>query len=187
MNLRRLLVAAPLALLVAILAHVAGFGTTHELGGERGLTLLLSALAALGGLAGAAAFAAALGRPADLADVVRQLRGALPGSGEIVPFAGVLFGGSLVAFWSLELLEGHGPLAALWVLPVAAVLAVGTAWTVRAATRWLARAGLAFAAFARELQVGLALLFAPLEARYVRAHARSRYGTRRGRAPPQQA
>jgi hypothetical protein len=187
MNLRRLLVAAPLALLVAVLAHLAGFGTSHELGGERGLTLLCSALAALGGLAGAAAFAAALGRPRGLADVARELRGALPGSGEIAPFAGVLFGGSLLAFWSLELLEGHGPLAALWVLPVAALLALGTAWTVRVATRWLARAGLAFAAFAREVQLGLAVLFAPIEARYVRAVARSRCGSRRGRAPPQQA
>ena len=187
MNLRRLLVAAPLALLVAVLAHLAGFGTSHELGGERGVALLLSALAALGGLAGVAAFGAALGRPTGLAGVVRQLRAALPGSGEIAPFAAVLFGGSLLAFWSLELLEGHGPLAALWVLPVAAVFALATAWTVRAATRWLAEAGLAFAAFARDVHAGLAVLFAPLEARSVRAHARSRYGSRRGRAPPQQA
>jgi hypothetical protein len=187
MNLRRLLVAAPLALLVAVLAHLAGFGTSHELGGDKGLTLLYSALAALGGLAGAAVFAAALSRPARLADVARRLRAILPGSGELAPFAGVLFGGSLVAFWSLELLEGHSPLTALWVLPVAAIIALGTAWTVRAATRWLARAGLAFAAFASELHVGLALLFAPVDARYVRAHARSRGSSRRGRAPPQQA
>ncbi len=187
MNLRRLLVAAPLALLVAVLAHLAGFGTAHELGGEQGATLLFSALGALVALAGVAALAVALGRPASVGQAVRQLRDELPGSGEIGPFAAWLFGGALLSFWSLELLEGHGPLAAVWVVPVAGALALGTALAVRAVTRWLAHAGLALAALAQHVDLGIAPHFARLEAYGSRIEARATRGSHRGRAPPRLA
>ena len=187
MTLRRLLVAAPLAMLVAVLAHVAGFGADHVLGGQQGLTLFCSALGALFALAAAATLTVARARPRSLAEAARGLRAALPGAGELGPFAAWLFGGALAAFWGLELLEGHGPLAALWVVPVAASLALATAVAVRATTRWLAGAGLALAALARETSLGLAPRFVRIEARGLAFQARPRCRSRRGRAPPRLA
>jgi hypothetical protein len=184
MTLRRLLITAPLALLVAVLAHLAGFGAGHELGGDHGASLISSALAALFALAAAATLAAALGQANSPADVLAELRRALPGSGEVLPFAGWLFGGSLPAFWGLELLEGHGPFGAGWLLPVAAVAALAMALAVRLVTRWLAEAGMALAALSESLTLGPAARLAPLEIRSLSAAQRLARGTRRGRAPP---
>jgi hypothetical protein len=184
MTLRRLLVTAPLALLVAVFAHLAGFGTGHELGGDHGASLISSALAALFALAGAGALAAALGRADSPADVAAELRRALPGSGELLPFAAWLFAGSLPAFWGLEVLEGHGPFGAGWMLPAAALAALGVALAVRLLTGWLAQAGLALAALAAAVGLAVAPRLAPLEIRSLSAAQRLARGTRRGRAPP---
>ena len=187
MTLRRLLVAAPLALLVAFLAHLAGFGTDHVLGGQPGVALLCSALGALFALAGGATLTVALGRPRSLGEAADELRGMLPGAGDVVPFAAWLFGGAVVAFWSLELLEGHAPLGALWIVPVAALLALGAAAVSRAVVRWLARAGLSLAKLADEIPLGSSPRFVRLEARSLAVPHLPRRGSRRGRAPPRLA
>jgi len=184
MTLRRLLVAAPLALLVAVLAHLAGFGTDHVLGGQHGFTLLCSALGALFALAGSATLTVALGRPRSFGEAAQGLRGALPGAGELVPFTAWLAGGALAAFWGLELLEGHAPFASLWVVPIASLLALAVAAAARAATRWFARAGLALATLAREIALGIGPRSVRLEARSLTVHTRPRRGSRCGRAPP---
>jgi len=186
MTLRRLPVAASLALLVAVLAHWAEFGTEHVLGGKHGATLLYSALAALIALALGAAFGVALGGPAagGSSAAAARLRAALPGGGELGPFAAWLFGGALSAFAGLELLEGHAPAAATWILPLAALAALGTAWLGRVATRWLAVAGLALAALGGELARALGPRLAPIEIRLTPAGSPGRRGARRGRAPP---
>ncbi|HMD03410.1 MAG TPA: hypothetical protein VKG44_10655 [Candidatus Baltobacteraceae bacterium] len=187
MTSRRLLTALPLALLVAVLAHFAGFGTSHALGGPHGEALIFATLAALTGSALLALLRSALGATGgrrSAAAAIADLRAAVPAAGEILPFSAWLLGGALTTFWALELLEGHALQSGLWVVPVAALVALGVAGAVRAATRWLAHAGLALATLCRPGWIGATTLFFRFESAVPASCPRLAGDAHRGRAPP---
>jgi hypothetical protein len=187
MALRRVLVTAPLAVLVALTAHVAGFGGDHVLGGVHAAGLLalgvggsiLLAILALGwvGLT-----------ETDAGRAERALRAMLPARGGIFPAALVLGVSGSIVFACGELLEGHLPPVTLGSLLAITASAVVIAAVARGLARWLAAGGVALASLiplarrpsaapARAAERADALLAPPSQAR----------GARRGRAPPHSA
>jgi len=189
MTLWRLPLAIALATCVALMAHLAGFGTTHALGGTHGAELAEAALAALAllFLAGVLFIAFATSRRLTHVEAVRLLRSALPGPGGLASQVAVLaIGGSLV-FGSLELLEGHTPVTAGWVLLLLPLAALAVALTARFLIERIAGLGLKLAALAGESAFALPRRTALAAFNAVPVTANVARGVRFGRAPPRQA
>jgi hypothetical protein len=187
MTLRRLLVAAPLALLVAYAGHAAGFGTTHALGGAHGPALLAGLVVALALSALVPVLWLAFGKtPRSLAEVIRGLASSLPASGNLPAMAALLAALGGIAFACIELTEGRAP-APTWALAALPLAALAVAALARFALSWLARLGLYIATLGERLPERLSPptflappAFAPVSASLAR-------GSRRGRAPPRLA
>lgn len=138
MPLRRLWAGLPLAVLVALLAHVAGFGFAHVPGGGHVASLLVTLAVALAALA-LAAFARAVFTRRSIATTTDVRKSA----------AWLAFLGA-VAFAAIELAEGHGIFDAglrplLTTLPLALVVAL----FARGADRALARVAARIATYLR--------------------------------------
>jgi hypothetical protein len=151
MKLRQLLVAAPPALVVAMAAHAAGFGSSHVLGGNAGreffgLGLTWLALLAMAGMLGVALHAPRL---ASARQAAKALGEALPGRGSLPALTATLAAGAGAFYVALEALEGHGPGLSPLALAVILPLALAIAAAVRLSMLWLARAGLSLADLAR--------------------------------------
>ncbi len=175
MTLRRLGLAVPLAVLVAVLAHVVGFGAEHAPGAAHAAGLLTTLGVALGLAALVTLFAAAL--RADRRD------GASPQQDRWLPLFLAL--GGAVAYGAIELAEGHTPLGggagALVSLVPAAALVSGLA---RLASRMLRLSGMALAALVPASSRRLPR-FAPAPARRPDpAGTTHGPGAHFGRAPP---
>jgi hypothetical protein len=132
---RRVLVSAPLAVVVALVAHTARFGSSHAFGGPHGHYLIAAALAALALLAllspFALGFAPARRQPTPAASIGLLLN--------------LVLGGTAV-YSAMEWLEGHDPalVGGTWVaLGLSALLVALIAFLAAAGLR---RLGLAIAA-----------------------------------------
>jgi hypothetical protein len=177
MSLRRVLWASPLAVSVAILAHLVTFGFAHAPGGSHATALLgVLAMSLVFGLA--RAFAGGLFGTAPRGSAVER-------STRFAPL--LLAGAGAAAFAFIEFSEGHLALPALLVAALAAVpLAALVRSTSRSADRAARRAGAHCAAFAIATR-RLARLAA---ASYVTGDRLESVattfvlGTLRGRAPP---
>ena len=186
MSFRRLLVAGPLALFVAMAAHAAGFGSSHLLGGSAGANAAGVGLAWVALLAIAGIVSVALRAPlrANAHAESVALAESLPGAGMLAATLALVGSAFYVA---LEVLEGHAPQGSLLALTAILPLAVAVALAVRLGLAWIAQAGISLAALARtefrpeNLWMGPAPLLART-ARTAPAHA-----LRRGRAPPSRA
>src|SRR5579864_4242966 len=143
----RLPAALALAILVALTAHEAGFGTSHTPGGTHGAELIGAALATLALLLVAAVLWVAFGRFRRLtrAEASSLLAAALPGSGNVILGAAMLTAGGLAGLAGIELLEGHAPLAG-WAPFLVPLCAVVVAILARLLTVRLAALGLELAA-----------------------------------------
>jgi hypothetical protein len=175
MTLNRALWASPLAVAVAVLAHVVVFGAGHAPGAEHASGLLGFLAAALGLALGATFLAGALGVANPIATGRRF--------GYSAPLA--LTGLSAVTFGLIELSEGH-PAAATWLAAILVMLPIALAvtWLAERTTRAVYGAGIAFASFAlapRRRGPATSLLLRAYVP--VRAVSIAR-GARRGRAPP---
>lgn len=183
MLLRRLLVGGPLAVLVAVLAHVAGFGFAHAPGTTHALDLVValgSALATLGSIVVLRGFARgrgprARGVPVPLAQPWHARLGSIA---ELIAFAAL-------AFVAIEALEGNlafgGSLRAIVALVPFAML-VG--WLAPRAGTSLSDIGIALrASLQTRGRYHIALAMAYTSARVV-AISRAAATCRRGRAPP---
>ncbi len=106
MLLRRALVTAPLAVLVAVVAHALTFSDGHALAGGHGGPLLAVAVGGSLLCALVAFLSMAISQP-DARQGRRLLREALPGGGRPGVTTAVLLGGGLVAFAAIEAAEGH--------------------------------------------------------------------------------
>lgn len=179
MLLRRAGAIAPLAVLVAVLVHLALFGTEHAPGAEHAARLYANlgaalALAALGSVLFAALRARRHSR--------RERRTA---SSQRVLFPLELAAGGTLAFGLIELAEGHTPLAGgSWQIAATAAVAYAVAAFARYVGRLLIRSGQALAALAD----GVSRAYACSVVRRVwQSHAAcgaTRAGACRGRAPP---
>jgi hypothetical protein len=183
MVLRRALVTAPLAVVVALAAHAVGFGSDHVFGGAQAGGLLAlgaggSVLLALLGLG----WLALAGVTAERG--TRRLYAFLPGRG-LAGNAAFLAASGFVAFAAGEAMEGRAALGTWATALGILVAAVAVAALARAVARWLAAGAFALAFFVAALTLGTqrpAPSFArrrPAAARRVDAR-----GVRRGRAPP---
>ena len=184
MGLRRLLAASPLAVVVAVAAHVAGFGSSHALGGALGvdiarLALIWLGLVAAGGLLWAAAWA----RPASLPTLASRLLAPLPGGGRFTALAATIAVGGTAVFTALEALEGHPGLPTLASLLALAVAALMLSALVQLAARAIAGLGLTLATLA-DACVNLAAPVRVIPARARIARPNPAALLRRGRAPP---
>jgi hypothetical protein len=144
MTLRRALVTAPLAVLVALAAHAIGFGGQHALGGAHAGMLLAAGLGGTLLLAGAALVWLVLTQSNARAGE-RVLLALLPAGGGLVAATAVLGLSGFAAFACGEALEGHFPLGtlgtALASFAVSALIALGS----RRSARWLADGAAALA------------------------------------------
>jgi hypothetical protein len=192
MSMSRIARAASLAFLVAILAHAADFGSSHEPGGRQGAALLHALWAALALLGFCAMLSGALGpsgrsrRAASgvLGPQGRARRAAGAAASLALSVLGLTLGG-FAAFCGVESLEGHAPDPAPSLFLTLAAAAALVAFGSRLAARWLA-----------ELGGELAALLQPAGAHHGRGMVRLRLlerhfadrtlvrGVRRGRAPP---
>ena len=171
---RSRLIAVPLAVLVAVLAHVAGFGTEHVAGGAYAGTLLTTLGAALGAAFAAGFLDAAIRPGIRIATWSRDRY-----------LAHTLLGGGLLAYTAIEVLEGHANLggslrASLALVPSAAIVA----WIARFAADLCNRAGTALAALDAVIRALGRLIAPPPRLVPVRVPTQPVYGRRRGRAPP---
>jgi hypothetical protein len=173
MAVRSVLVSAPLAVVVALLAHTARFGSSHAFGGPHGHYLVAAALAGLALLAVVSPFALGFG----------------PARGQAAPGASaglvlnLTLGGTFV-YSGMEWLEGHAPalVGGTWVaLGLSALLVALLALLAAAGLR---RLGLAIAAtlhvLARNAPRSAVILHAALPPLRLRLLPR----VSRGRAPP---
>ncbi len=183
MTLRRALVTAPLAVLVAVLAHVLGFADGHVLGGSHGAGFLSLAF---GGtiLVAVSAFVWLVAAGADRILGERALLSALPGNGRLAGLTAALATGGLAAFATIETAEGRFPLGSAWSLPCILLAALAVALSTQLVARWLAAAGEAVAsAIATDYRSSprrrevVAVASAPVCPAGIR-------GARWGRAPP---
>jgi hypothetical protein len=186
MLLRRALVTAPLAVLVAIVAHALTFSDGHALAGGHGGPLLAVAVGGSLLCALVAFLSMAVSQP-DARQGRRLLHAALPGGGRPGVTTAVLLGGGLLAFSAIEAAEGHVPLGSMAafgsLVAVAAVVALGA----RLCAGWIAAAGALVAAAVVEPHAPLSL-WAPARFSAVPVRVRNRaLGTGRGRAPPHRA
>ena len=185
-----MLVAAAPALLVALTAHVAGFGSSHVLGGETGrylftLALAWAALLTVAGILSIALRTRGLGVSPRAA--AATLAEALPGRGGIGSLTASLAAGGYAFYLVLEALEGHGLQGSRLSLGIILPLAAAIAAVVRLSLTWIAGAGLSLSELAGRAARAAEPWFrpAPIPVRVARPVERS--GRRRGRAPPQRA
>ncbi|GAC1548378.1 MAG: hypothetical protein NVS3B16_21250 [Vulcanimicrobiaceae bacterium] len=176
MALRRLLVAVPLAVLVAVLAHVAGFGFAHAPGGDHAsalFELLAGSLAAL--LAGAVYRGSVASTPTPIATKHAGRKGAVA--------LAVLAAGALAA---IELAEGHSLFGSAGLLPLLALipLAVAVRSAARCASGLAARAGGQLAVYLRRVPGGSGAGFARRCRCRIRPYGSTVRRVTRGRAPP---
>lgn len=143
MALRRALVTAPLAVLVAIGAHLGGFGAEHALGGmaSGGFVAIGIGGALMLGVAALAWVATSL-RDIDAGE--RRLLSLLPARGGI-PLATALAGYGFLALAAGEALEGRSPFGT-WATTLALIVsATLVAFAARRFARWLAAGGILIA------------------------------------------
>lgn len=176
MPLKRLWVGLPLAVLVALIAHLAGFGSTHLPGNDHA-SVLFGAV----GLTLAAFLAAAFLRP--LRSAARlSLATARPNGKAVLALAGV----AALAFAAIELAEGRGVFSST-VLPLLALvpIAVIVGSLARRAESLAERAGARVAVYFRRSQDRFSHLVLGTRARAA-THPTSVVVRRatRGRAPP---
>lgn len=183
MVLRRALVTAPLAVVVALAAHAVGFGSDHVFGGAQAGGLLAlgaggSVLLALLGIGWLALAGGSAERGA------QRLYALLPARG-LAGTAAVLAGSGFIAFAAGEAMEGRSPLGTWATALGILVAAVAVAALSRAVARWLAAGAFVLSFFIAALALG-AQRPAPAFARRRPAAARriDARGVRRGRAPP---
>ena len=145
MSLRRALVIAPLAVLVAVLAHSLAFSDGHELGGSHGPDILA---VAIGGplLLAIAAFVWLVARARNTEHGARILWAALPAGGRLAATAAALGVGGFAAFAAIEASEGRFPLGSLGSVFCLGLVAFVAAAVTRIVARWLAAVGAAVAA-----------------------------------------
>ena len=178
MLLRRVGTIAPLAVLVAVLVHLALFGTEHAPGAEHAARLYLNlgaalALAALGSVLFAALRARRESR--------RQRRA---GSHRVLLPLELAAGGTL-AFGLIELAEGHTPLAGgAWQLAATVAAAYAVALFARYALRLLTLSGHALAALTSAIQRSRARYVYTRTWQSLPVHGAARAQACRGRAPP---
>jgi hypothetical protein len=177
MTLKRALSAAPLAVAVALLAHLAVFGFGHAPGAEHAAGLLAALAAALGLSFGATFLAGALGFVSPIATSRR------------IGYAGPLGLAALsaVTFGLIECSEGHGHLAsAPWPAAVLAILpiAIAVAWLAGCAGRAVYGAGNALAEYVPQPRRRRPSFFFLQRAQVPVRAASYAPGARRGRAPP---
>jgi hypothetical protein len=175
MTLKRALSAAPLAVAVAVLAHLAVFGSGHAPGAEHAAGLLTVLAAALGLSFGATFLAGALGSVAPIATSRRI--------GYSGPLGLVVL--SAATFGLIEFSEGHLA-AAPWLAILIAILPIALAVDRLSdrAERAFYDAGNALAALAPKARSGGPSVFF-LQRAHVPVRAVSYApGSRRGRAPP---
>jgi hypothetical protein len=179
----RVLAIAPLAVLVALAAHVTAFGADHAFGGAHSGELLALAIGgfSLLALVGTVWTGVAAG---DVQEGEAVLWRALPIPGRGGIWATLLVTG-FAAFACGELLEGRSPLGT-WVSALALLLAAGAlSFAARHMIRWLAAGGAALrslierARYAAARPVVLVRPSSPVGAPRVLSR-----GTCRGRAPP---
>jgi hypothetical protein len=173
MTLQRAFWGLPLAVAVAVLAHLAVFGLQHAPGGGHSAELLTALAAALGLSLAGAFFAGALGSKRPIATPARL---------GYSPLA--LAAAAAVAYGLIELSEGHA--AGPWPAAVATMLplALAVAWLARAAGRAAHGAGLAFATYAAQPRARRPAAFTLCRAGAPARSVSFASGTRRGRAPP---
>jgi hypothetical protein len=133
---RRVLVSAPLAVVVALLAHTARFGSSHAFGGPHGLDLIAAALAGVVLLALVSPFVLAF-TPAR-----RQPASARAGLGLLL---NLTLGGAAV-YSGMEWLEGHAPALVGWTWAALGISALVVAVIAFLAAMGLRRLALAIAA-----------------------------------------
>lgn len=176
MPLRRLWAVIPLAVLVAELAHVAGFGQAHLPGGDHAGSLFVWLAVALVALALAALVRALVATPSRPRTPIGEARTSV----------GLLASFALVAFAAIEIAEGHGvfggglrPLLAI--LPLAFLVSRFS----RRVDRAIMRVAATIVAYARRSRIGSA--GGHLARSHVRLETCGRIARRvaRGRAPPQ--
>ena len=180
---QRALAIAPLAVLVALLGHAAGFAADHGLGGSHAGELLALGIGGTGLLALAALLWSALLGGTERETDLTLWRGLAPRG----PFAAAAMLGvsGFGVFAAGELLEGRSPFGTWLTALSLAAAAVAVAWAARAVIRWIARGGANLQALSTErplLAPSLAVqrcATAPLLPRGIAAR-----GSRRGRAPP---
>jgi hypothetical protein len=184
MALRRALVTAPLAILVALAAHAIAVGGQHALGGAYAGILLAAGLGGTLLLAGMALLWLALKQPNARAGE-QVLLALLPAGGGFVAATTVLSLSGFAAFACAEALEGHFPLgtlgSALTSFAVSALVALG----FRRYARWLAEGAAALAtllAWQLDGRACLAVTIAPAT-RPIASQLVAR-GRHDGRAPP---
>jgi hypothetical protein len=185
MSLARLPAAIVLASLVALTAHLLGFGTSHTMGGIHGGELLAAILAAAAVLSlvgiGRIAFAR---RRLTWTEATDLLSKSLPLQGPLIIRAGLLLAGASLIFAASEALEGRGLTTSIWALFALPAAAAAAAYAARKIAGSLAGLGLALRAVIGDATLtialpGLALAVVPGTSRSSdlgRAH--------RGRAPP---
>jgi hypothetical protein len=186
MVLRRALVIAPLAILVAMAAHAIGFGGDHVLGGINASWMLAIGFGGTLLMAGVGLLWLAFTQR-DVRRAEQALLSFLPTGGGIGAAATLLGISGSAVFACGEALEGHSP-AGTWITALAlAAVAVLAAFAVRACLHWLAAGGVALAGL-------LAWVIAPADVPEVSVeNARPAaprlvvHGRHLGRSPPQPA
>lgn len=175
MPLRRLVLGVPLASLVAVLAHVAGFGYAHAPGGDHATALLSAVAAALVALLAAGFVRAAVaGAPEPIATNGAGNKSAL-----------ALAARAAVAFAAIEIAEGHSILAGVRPLLALVPLAFLVAAVTRRAAGFARRAGARVAAvYLRRLRARSMATFVERMRARVRAYDIVARHVARGRAPP---
>ena len=174
MLLRRLLVGGPLAVLVAVLAHVVGFGFAHAPGTAHALDLAVALGSALATL-GSATVLWGSARENEL-----RARSTIASVAELSAFAAL-------AFVAIEALEGNvalgGSLRAFAALVPIAML---VAWLAPRADTKLREFGISLRASLQRYRDDIALCFARASTRLL-ATSQTTSSRCRGRAPPQHA
>jgi hypothetical protein len=175
MTLKRALSTAPLAVAVAVLAHVAVFGHGHAPGADHAAALLTVLAAALALWLGATFFAGALGFAAPIA------------TSGCIGYRGPLALAALSAatFGLIEFSEGHLA-AAPWLHVVFAILPIAlvVAWLSARAGRAVYDAGNALAGSVSRPRRGKPTVFFLQRAQVPVRAASYAPGARHGRAPP---
>ncbi len=184
-SLRRLLIAVPLAALVALITHEVRFGNDHDFGlGLHGLIVdfTLGGTMLLGLTASGRALLAA--GHADGSVIATRLRAALPAAGAPLPFAALIAILASAMYFGVEATEpqGDGPNALAFA--VAAALSMAIALLVRTAVAALAEAVTAFAARGMHRRRSAPAAAWRLAASPLPVRLRSAGGRRFGRAPP---
>ena len=189
MLLRRLFVGAPLAVVVAVVAHVAGFGFAHAPGTTHALDLAFALGSALAALAGGVILRGfARGRafrlPGASQPLARSRHANLASVAQLTAFAAL-------AFIAIEALEGNlahvGSLHALVALVALVPIAMVVGWLAPRAGATLCELGSSLrASLGTRGRDPLALALARRSTR-VFAASQFAFARRRGRAPPLRA